>query len=96
MMSLNDFVIIYKIKNTATSNKNVQRVLSSIGLNNVVIYLRDGPFSSDIGIVHLHPTKRTHWVAYITENYFDSYGCAPSQKLSKFVMKRHRWCLYSE
>ena len=95
-MSLNDFVIIYKIKNTATSNKNVPRVLSSIGLNNIVIYLRDEPFSSDIGIVKLHPTKRTDWVAYITENCFGSYGCAPSQKLSKFIIKRHRWCLCSE
>ena len=34
-------------------------------LDNVDIYLRDGPFSSDIGIVNLRSSKGTHWVAYI-------------------------------
>ena len=69
---------------------------SSIGLDNDDIYLRDEPFSRDIAIVTLHPTKRSHWVAYINENYFDSYGCAPPQKLSKFIIKRNGYCLYSE
>ena len=30
------------------------------------------------------------------ENYFDSYGCAPPQKLSKFKIKRNGYCLYLE
>ena len=64
-------------------------------LNNVGIYLRDGLFLSDIGIVNLHPFKGTHWVCYINENYFDSYGCVPPQKLSKFIIKRNEHCLYS-
>ena len=58
--------------------------------------IRDGPFKSDIGIVNLHPSKGTHWVCYINENYFDSYGCSPPKKLSKFIIKRNRYCLYSE
>ena len=45
-----------------------------------------------IGIVHLHPTKRTHWVVYTNGNSFDSYGCEPPQRLSK----RNGHCLYSE
>ena len=66
-------------------------------LNNVGIYLRDGPvFSSDIGIVNLHPSKGTHWICYINENYFDSYGCVPPKKLSEFIIKRNGYCLYSE
>ena len=74
MMTFNDFVRKYDLKNRATSNIKTQQVLSSLGLNDVGIYLRDGPFSSNIGVVNLHPSKGTHWVCYINENYFDSYG----------------------
>ena len=77
MITFNDFIIKYNLKNKATSNKKMQQVLSSLSLNDVGIYLRDGPFESNIGIVNLHPSKRTHWVCYINENYFDRYGCAP-------------------
>ena len=95
-MTFNDFIKKYKLKNKATSNIKIQQVLSSLSLNDVGIYLRDGPFSSDIGIVNLHPSKGTHWVCYINENYFDSYGCSPPKKLSKFIIKRNGYCLYSE
>ena len=96
MVTFNDFVKKYNLKNEATSNIKIQQVLTSIRLDNVKIYLRDGPFSSDIGIVNLHPSKGTHWVCYINENYFDSYGCSPPKKLSKFIIKRNGFCLYSE
>ena len=66
------------------------------GLDNVGINLRDGPFIFDIGIVNLHPSKGTHWVVYTNENYFDSYGCAPPQKVCSFFIKRNEYCLYSE
>ena len=88
-MSFNDFVDKYIWKSKATSNIKIQQVLFSIGLSNVGIYLRDGPFSTDIGIVNLHPTKGTHWVCYLNENYLDSYGCSPPQKLSEFIIKRN-------
>ena len=74
MITFNDFIKKHNLKNKATSNIKIQQVLNSIGLNNVNIYLRDGPFSSDIGIVNFHPTRGSHWVCYINENYFDSYG----------------------
>ena len=95
-MSLNDFVQKHDLKNKATSNIKLKQVLASIRLYDVGIYLRDGPFQSDIGIVNLRPSKGTHWVCYITENYFDSYGCSPPKKLSKFIIKRGGYCLYSE
>ena len=95
MMSLNDFVKKFDLKNKATSNIKIQKVLTSIGLDNVGIYLRDGQFSSNIGRVNLHPLKGTHWVVYMNENYFDSYGCSPPKKLSKFIIKRNGYCLYS-
>ena len=95
-MTFNDFIKNYKLKNKATSNIKFQQVLDSIGLNNVGVYLRDGPFKSDIGFVNLHPSKGTHWVCYINENYFDSYGCVPPKKLSKFIIKQNGYCLYSE
>ena len=54
-MTFNDFNKKYNLKNKSTSNEKNQQVPDSIGLNNVNIYLRDGPLSSDIGIVNLHP-----------------------------------------
>ena len=44
MMSFNDFVHKYKLKPKATSNIKIQQNLSSIGLDNVDIYLRNEPF----------------------------------------------------
>ena len=95
-MSFNDFIKKYKLKNEATSNIKIQQVLSSLSLNDVGIYLRDSSFKSDDGIVILHPSKGTHWVLYIRESYFDSYGITPPKKLSKFIIKRYGYCLYSE
>ena len=59
-MSFKDLNHKYKLKIEATSNTKVCQALSSIGLDIVVILLRDGPFWSDIGIVNLHPSKATH------------------------------------
>ena len=95
-MIFNDFIKKYKLKNEATSNIKIQQVLSSISLNDVGIFLRDESFGSDIGIVNLHPSRGTHWVCYINENYFDSYGCVPPKKLTKFIINRNGYCLYSE
>ena len=67
-----------------------------MSLNDVGIFLRVGPFSSDIGVVSLHPSKGTHWVVYMNENYFDSYVCRPPNKLSKFNKKRNGRCSSAE
>ena len=97
VLTFNDFVKKYSLKNKATSNIKIYEVLKNIGLDTKVgIYLRDGSFSTDMGIVNLHPSKGTHWVCYINENYFDSYGCVCPKKLSKFIIKRNGYCLYSE
>ena len=96
MMTFNDFVRKYDLKNKATTNIKIQQVLSSLSLNDIGIYLRDGPFSTDIGIANLHTSTGTHWVCYINENYFDSYGCVHPKKLSKFIIKQNGYCLYSE
>ena len=62
-MSFNDFVHKNNLKNKATSDIKTDEVLKNIGLHTKVgIYLRDGPFPSDIGIINLHPSKGTHWV----------------------------------
>ena len=72
------------------------QVLRFLGLNDIGIDLLNRPLEFDIGIVNLHPTEGTLWVLHINETYFDSYGCAPPKKLSKFVIKRNGHCLYSE
>ena len=95
-MIINDFIKKYNLRNKPTSSIKVQQVLNSCGLDNVGTYPRGGTFESDIGIVNLHPLKGTQWVCYINENYFDSYGCAPPKKLSRFIIKRNGYCLYSE
>ena len=41
----------------ATSTVRIQQNFSSVTLSDVGIYLRDRPFSSDKGIVNLHPKK---------------------------------------
>ena len=95
MMTFNEFIKEYKIKNKATSSSKIQKVLSSLSLDDAGFYLRDGPFSSDIGIVNLHPSKGTLWVCYINEKYFDSYGVVCPKKLSKLIIKRNGHCFYS-
>ena len=96
MTSINASVQKYKLKNKATSNIKFYQVFSSLSLNDIGVYLRDGLFESDIETVNLHPTKRTHWVLYMNETYFDSYGCVYPKKISKFIKKRYGQCLYSE
>ena len=96
MITFNDFIKKHNLKNKATSNIKIQQVLNSIGLNNVNIYLRDGPFSSNTGIVNLHPNRGSHWASYINENHFDSYGVVCPKKLSKVIIKRNGLCFYSE
>ena len=65
MMVFKDFVRKYNLKDKATSNIITQQVFSSLSLIDVEIYLRDGPFSIDIGNVKLHPSEGTLWVCYI-------------------------------
>ena len=45
MMSINDFIKKFKLRNKATSIKKIQQVLGSNGSDIVGIYLGDGPFS---------------------------------------------------
>ena len=95
-MTFNDFIENYNSKNKAFSNIKIQQIFSSLGLSVVGIYLRDGLFQSDIGKVNIHPSKGTHWVCYINEKFFNSCGCSPPKKLSKFIIKRNGYFLYSE
>ena len=96
MITFNEFIKKCNLKNKATSNIKIQQVLSSLSLNGVGSYLRDGPFESDIGIVNLHPSRGSYWVCYIDVNYFDSYVVVCPKTLSKFNIKRNGYCLYSE
>ena len=69
-VSFENFINKYKLGNKATPNLNIYQVFTSLYPNHVEIYLRDGPFASDIGIVNLHPSKGPHWVVYYNETYF--------------------------
>ena len=89
MMLFNAFVHKYNLKNKTTSSIKINQLLSALPLNDVVIFSRDEPFVSDIGIVNLHSSEGTHWVAYINGKVCDSYGCAPPQNLSHFIIKQN-------
>ena len=82
-MDFIDFVHKHNLKNKATSNIKINEVLKKIALDSKVgIYLRVGDFLTSYGIVNLHPSRGTHWVLYIKDCYFDSYGCPPPEKTS--------------
>ena len=89
MMSFNDFIHKYKTKNKATSIIKICQVLPSLSLNDVRVYLGGGPFKSDIGTVSLGPSKGTHRVLYINDNFLYSFGGSTPQKLSKSIIKRN-------
>ncbi len=42
MITSNEFIKKYDLKDKATSNMKIQQVLSSLSMNGVGIYLRDG------------------------------------------------------
>ena len=58
--------------------------------------MRDDNFNTDIGIVNLHPFKGTHWVCYIKNKYFDSYGCPPPENIKNYIKSKYKSCIYSE
>ena len=93
-LSFKEFVEKYGLKNEATSDvknkRNPRHTL--LKLNSTGIYMRDVKFTTDSGIVNLHPTKGTHWVMFVTEFYFDSYGCPPPPNKLNHIKKG----IYSE
>ena len=56
-------------------------------MSDVGIYLRDGPFKTDIRFVYLHPCQGSYWVLYIHECYSDSYGITPPYNVSESIIK---------
>ena len=84
MLSLRQFIKQYNLKNKATSNIQIQNILNKLKIKSG-IYMRDDKFTTPIGIVNLHPTKGTHWVLYINQFYFDSYGIIPPLSIQKYI-----------
>ena len=80
-------------KGKATSKIKDKKVVSSSSLSGVG---RTVPLNIDIGTVNLHATWGRYWVLYLSQRYFDSYGCSPPQKHSQFFIKRNGYCLYSD
>ena len=79
-LSFKEFVEKYGLKNEATSNVKIKEILNELKIP-CGIYMRDDKFTTDSGIVNLHPTKGTYWVMFINEHYFDSYGCPPPKNI---------------
>ena len=58
--------------------------------------MRDDKITTTSGIVNLHPTKGTHWVMFVGQFYFDSYGCPPPLSVLNQIKEKHNVCIYSE
>ena len=83
-LSFKEFVNKYVLKNEATSNVEIKEILKLMNTS-CVIYMRDDKFTTTKGIVNLHPTEGTHWVMFVNEFYFDSYGCPPPLNITKQI-----------
>ena len=83
-LSFKEFVDKYRLKNEATSNVEIKEILKLMNTS-CGIYMRDDKFITTSGIVDLHPTKGTHWVMFVNEFYFDSYGCPPPLNITKQI-----------
>ena len=83
-LSFKEFVYKYGLKNEATSNVETKEILKLMNTS-CGIYMRDDNFITTSGIVNLHPTKGTHWVMFVNEFYFDSYGCPPPLNITKQI-----------
>ena len=96
-MTFNDFVHKNSLKNKATSNIKTYEVLKKIGLDpKMGIFLRDGTFLTNYGIVNLHPSKESHLVCFNKVCYFDPYACPPLENFPNFTKSKHGKCIFSE
>ena len=90
-LSFKEFIEKYRLKNEATSNVKIKEILNKLRIQ-CGIYMRDDKFTTDSGIVNLHPSVGTHWVMYTDKYYFDSYGCPPPTNILNHIKKG----IYSE
>ena len=58
-LSFEEFVEKYGLKNEANSNVKIKEILDKLTIP-AGIYMRDDKFTTDSGIVNLHPSVGTH------------------------------------
>ena len=73
-------------KNNQNQTK-IEEIQNKLGIKRIN-YTRDNNFSTQDGIVNLHPTKGTHWFCHIDNSSVHSFGCQPSKLLSDFLVKK--------
>ena len=91
-LSFKEFIEKYRLPNEATSNVKIKKNLKLMNITECGIYMRDDKFTTTSDKVNLHPTKGTHWVMFVNEFYFDSYGCPPPTNILNHTKKG----IYSE
>ena len=90
-LSFKEFVDKYGLKKEAIFIVEIKEILKLMKTS-CGIHMRDDKFITTSGIVNLHPTKGTHWVMFVNEFYFDSYGCPPPLNTTKQIING----IYSE
>ena len=87
-LTFKELVKQYGITNEATSDVEIKEILDIIIRHvhdSCKVYTRDDKFTTDSGIVNLHPSVGPHWVRFINEYYFDSYGCPPPINILNYL-----------
>ena len=90
IVTFNDFIKKYNLKNTATSNIKVYEVLKKTPtrLQRRHLFEKWG-FFNKLWCNSVFILVEGLWVCYIKDCYFDSYGygCVCPKKVSEFIIK---------
>ena len=92
---MNNFMKQHNLQNKSTSAKKIIEVANNIGLKDFKIYIRTDKLTTKQGIINLteNPNKGTHWAAFYSSNYFDSFCVEiPKSIANQLIEKNGKWC----
>ena len=87
LLSFEDFVNEYNSENETTPNLKIEKILNLLGLN-INTFLTSSKFTTKDGIVNLHPTNGTHWVAFVNKVCSGFCGFPPPNLSTASITKK--------
>ena len=81
----------------STNAKKIIEVANNIGLKDFKIYIRTDKLTTKQGIINLTDNyeKGTHWVAFYSSNYFDSFCVEVSKNIGNQLAEKGKWYVSS-
>ena len=55
----------------------------------IIFYIKDKEYRTNDGLVSIHHTERTQWIAHINEKLIESFGCPIQIPLSHLIFKKN-------